>query len=340
MKTSFNNPGTTQGRRVLLTGAAGFIGSHTAEQLIFSGHEVIGLDNLSTGHRSNLANVIGHESFELIIGDVLDSEFVDSICKNFRPDAIIHLAGLVSVVVAQEDTAKNFQLNVQATQVIAENARKNHIKRVVFSSSASVYGDTTEYLINESCPTRPIGMYGAAKLASENLLAGYASSYGMETVCLRYFNVYGDRQDPKSPYSGVISIFLDRFSNHSPVTIFGDGEQTRDFISVRDVARANRLAATAESVKSGSLNVCTGKCISINDLAEIFQSFYRGAPVPGYADQRPGEILHSCGNGGYASMALGFDPNVSIRDGLADLVAVQDLEEALKTEAFQPAVIA
>ncbi|MDF1752561.1 MAG: NAD-dependent epimerase/dehydratase family protein [Verrucomicrobiales bacterium] len=330
MRTSFNNPATNEGSRVLLTGAAGFIGSHTAEQLVFAGHEVIGLDNLSTGHLSNLDNLSDQNSFDLIEGDVLDSKLVDSICKSFKPDAIIHLAGLVSVVVAQENTEKNFQLNLQATQIIAENARKNQIKRIVFASSASVYGDIAEDLIHENCPTRPIGMYGAAKLASENLLTGYATSYGMETVCLRYFNVYGDRQDPKSPYSGVISIFSDRFSSGKPVTIFGDGEQTRDFISVRDVARANRLAATTTRVKSGSINVCTGSCLSINELVSIFQAIYPGGQDPSYAESRAGEILHSCGNGGYAAMTLGFKPFVSIDDGLADLVAVQDLEEALR----------
>lgn len=329
MKTSFTNK-ETKSCRVLLTGAAGFIGSHTAEQLVFAGHEVLGLDNLSTGHRANLYNVADHPSFELVEGDVLDSDLVDSLCKSFKPDAIIHLAGLVSVVVAQEDTQKNFELNLQATQIIAENARKNGIQRVVFSSSASVYGDIDEMLIHENCPTRPIGMYGAAKLASENLLFGYASSYDMNVVCLRYFNVYGDRQDPRSPYSGVISIFSDRFSQGMPVKIFGDGEQTRDFVSVRDIARANRLAATTDIKQSAALNVCTGSCISINDLVGVFQKIYPDVQQPQHEASRAGEILHSCGNGGYASMVLGFEPYISIEDGLADLVAVQDLEKVLE----------
>jgi UDP-glucose 4-epimerase len=315
--------------RILLTGAAGFIGSHTAEQLVFSGHDVLALDDLSTGSLANLETIINHERFEFTEGDVLDRDLVDSLCMSFKPDAIIHLAGLVSVVVAQEDTGKNFQLNLEATQVVAENARKNGIRRVVFASSASVYGDIAEPLVYENCPTRPIGMYGAAKLASENLLSGYAASYGMEIVCLRYFNVYGERQDPKNPYSGVISIFLDRFRNGLPVRVFGDGEQTRDFISVRDVARANRLAATSKTVPSGAYNVCTGKSRSINELVSIFGEMYRDAEDPDFAEQRPGEILHSCGNGGYAAMSLGFEPYISLEDGLSDLVAVQDLTEAV-----------
>ena len=335
---SFHSPQTQERRRILLTGAAGFIGSHTAEQLVFSGHDVLALDNLSTGSLANLENVINHERFEFTEGDVLDAGLVDSICRDFKPDAMIHLAGLVSVVVAQENTLKNFQLNLEATQIVAENARKNGISRVVFSSSASVYGDLAEPLVYESCSTRPIGMYGAAKLASENLLFGYAASYGMEAVCLRYFNVYGERQDPKNPYSGVISIFLDRFRNGLPVSIFGDGEQTRDFISVRDVARANRLAATTEAVPSRAYNICTGRRRSINELVSILGAICPDAKDAVYAEQRAGEILHSCGNGGYASMSLGFEPYISLEDGLSDLVAVEGLMDATNLDEIWPEI--
>lgn len=331
MRIPTANKAAKENCQILLTGAAGFIGSHTAEQLVCNGHNVIGLDDLSTGRLSNLQNVTNRDNFQFIQGDVLEEELLDSICRNFEIDAIIHLAGLVSVVVAQEDTAKNFRLNLQATQVIAETARRHNISRIVFSSSAAVYGDSPEPLIHENCSTKPVGMYGAAKLASENLLLGYAVSYGIEVVCLRYFNVYGDRQDPKSPYSGVISIFSDRFSKGEPVRVFGNGNQTRDFVSVRDIARANRLAATNVSVESGSRNVCTGQSCSINDLVSIFRNIYPDAPEPNYAGPRAEEIIHSCGNGGYSSMVLGFEPYISIQDGLSDLVAVQDLE-ALEVE--------
>lgn len=325
MKSNSPQPETRNGARILLTGAAGFIGSHTAEQLVMNGHQVIGLDNLSTGHLSNLNNLRGNQNFEFIEANVLDEYRFNRVMKQFQPHTIIHLAGLVSVVQAQQEPAINFSLNVQATDLIARSAVANGTRRVVFSSSAAVYGDLEEYMIHEDSPTRPIGLYGAAKLASENLLLGYARSYPLEVVCLRYFNVYGDRQDPKNPYSGVISIFSDRFSAGKPVKVFGDGEQTRDFVSVRDVARANRLAATVSKIQSGSRNICTGQSRSINDVVQIFQSIYPEAPNPDYAESRAGEILHSCGNGGYAAMMLGFEPYVSMEDGLSDLVAVQNL---------------
>lgn len=323
-----NRHKTRENATVILTGAAGFIGSHTAEQLIGAGHRVIGLDDLSTGKLSNLWNVMEHENFTFVEGDVLEGSTVADLCRENKADAIIHLAGLVSVVVAEDRPAKNFRLNLEATHFIADAARVHDVKRVVFASSAAVYGDISEPLIHENCPTRPIGMYGSAKLSSENLLLGYSISYDMEVVCLRYFNVYGDRQDPTNPYSGVISIFSDRFARGVPVTVYGDGEQTRDFISVRDVARANVLSATTLSVESGSRNICTGKSRSINELIQIFAAIYPDAPNPNYADPRQAEIIHSCGNGGYAAMVLGFEPYISMEDGLCDLVAIQRFEQA------------
>ncbi len=316
---------TRPGSKVLVTGAAGFIGSHTVEALISDGHSVLGVDDLSTGSLQNLTNVIKNDRFEFVQADVLDSESLDSICRQFVPHAIIHLAGLVSVVVAQEDPIRNFELNIEATQIVAETARKNNVNRLVFASSAAVYGDCNERLIHENCPTRPVGMYGSAKLASENILLGYAISYEMEVVCLRYFNVYGDRQDPKNPYSGVISIFSDRFARGEAVNVYGDGSQTRDFVSVRDIARANVLAATNRKVESGSRNVSTGNSRSINELISIFQRIYPDSPLPIHQPGRTGEIIHSCGNGGYSALMLGFEPYISMEDGLADLVAVKNL---------------
>lgn len=319
---------TRENATIILTGAAGFIGSHTAEHLIGAGHRVVGLDDLSTGRLKNLWNVIDDENFTFVEGDVLEGSTMADLCRENKADAIIHLAGLVSVVVAEERPAKNFRLNLEATHFVADAARVNGVKRVVFASSAAVYGDLSEPMIHENCPTRPIGMYGSAKLSSESLLLGHSMSYEMEVVCMRYFNVYGDRQDPTNPYSGVISIFADRFAKGQPVTIYGDGEQTRDFVSVRDVARANVLAATTLNVESGSRNICTGKSRSINELVGIFSAIYPNAPAPNHKESRPAEIIHSCGNGGYASMVLGFEPYITMEDGLCDLVAIQRFEKA------------
>lgn len=311
--------------RILVTGAAGFIGSHTVDALLASGHQVMGLDDLSAGSMQNLGSAKESDEFEFIQADVLDSDTLDQVCRQFAPHAVIHLAGLVSGELAMEKPRRNFHLNIEATQLVLETARKNGVSRVVYASSADVYGDCNEALIHENCPTRPIGLMGASRLASENLMQGYAMSYGMETISLRYFNVYGERQTASSPGAGVISNFAERFARGEAVNIYGNGEQTRDFVSVRDVARANVLAATNRNVESGARNICTGFSRSVNDLVKIFQTFYPDSPMPVKQPERPADILRSCGNTGYSGMTLGFEAYISLEDGLADLVSVKNL---------------
>lgn len=307
--------------RVLVTGAAGFIGSHTTDQLLAQGFRVIGIDDLSTGKSANLASALAHDSFEFIRGDVTDPDTVQRTYSQHRPDAVIHLAGLVSVTRAQAEPELNFQLNVRATQLIADAARRHGVKRVVFSSSAAVYGDNPSRPLLETSATAPIGQYGAAKLASEILLHGFAVSYGISTLCLRYFNAFGPRQDPKSPYSGVISIFADRYAVGKPVTVFGDGSQTRDFVSVHDIARANALAATEPGLKSAVCNICTGRQQSLLDLIAIFQELFPSSPPPRFVPRRDGEILHSCGSPVSAREILGFRSEVDLAAGLEELTA-------------------
>ena len=312
-------PADSHVETVLVTGAAGFIGSHTTDRLLESGRRVIGLDDLSTGKSANLVSASTRRSFEFIRGDVTDPETIRRVFSQYQPDSVIHLAGLVSVTRAQAEPDLNFKLNVQATQILAEAARRHEVRRIVFSSSAAVYGDNSSLPLEEISATVPIGQYGAAKLASEILLKGFAVSYGITTICLRYFNAFGPRQDPKSPYSGVISIFGDRYAAGKPVKVFGDGTQTRDFVSVHDIARANVLAATKPGLESAVCNICTGRQQSLLDLIGIFEKLFPSSLTPEFEPKRDGEILHSCGSPALAERILGFRSQVDLAAGLEEL---------------------
>lgn len=305
---------------VLVTGAAGFIGSHTVDQLLAGGFRVVGVDNFRTGRRENLVGALATGRFELRELDVAEPGALDAVVAAVRPGAIIHLAALVSVQDSMENPALNYRLNVAATQEVAEVARRRGVARIVFASSAAVYGDTVVRPIDEETAKRPISPYGGAKLASEALLLGHGAAFGFVVRCQRYFNVFGPRQDPASPYSGVISIFDRRYRDGKGVTIFGDGQQTRDFISVHDVARANVLAATKPGVESGIANICTGRSTSLLQVAEIFGRHYPGSPAPVLAAPRAGDIIHSLGDPAVASAELEFTAKVSVEDGLAELI--------------------
>ena len=305
---------------ILLTGAAGFIGSHTADQLLAQGHTVTGLDNFRTGHRSNLGAALKSPHFTLLEADTTDAGALAQHIATVRPDAIIHLAALVSVQESISNPALNFALNVQATQNVAESARLHGVRRIVFASSAAVYGDTTELPIREASDKKPISPYGAAKLASEALLLGHGAAFGITVRCQRYFNVFGPRQDPASPYSGVISIFERRYREGKPVTLFGDGQQTRDFISVHDVARANVLAATKPDITSGVANICTGRATSLLQIVDVFRRHHPQSPPPSHAAARTGDIIHSLGAPDAAAAALGFRAEVPVENGLAELI--------------------
>lgn len=304
---------------ILVTGAAGFIGSHSCERLLAEGHRVLGIDNFRTGRAENLATLRAHERFEFSEGDITDATFFDRTVAASKPDAIIHLAALVSVPQSLSEPETNFRLNVLGTQRIIDASAKNGVRRVVFASSAAVYGENPELPLSERSETRPISPYGGAKLASEALLLGHAA-LGFIVRCQRYFNVYGPRQDPRSPYSGVISIFCDKLRAGQAPTVFGDGEQTRDFISVHDVARANAIAATAPDLANGVVNICTGRPTSLNHLAAILRRHVANAPAMKHADSRAGDIRHSLGSPERARLELGFSPRVPLEDGLAELI--------------------
>lgn len=305
--------------KILVTGAAGFIGSHTTERLLADGHTVLGVDNFRSGHRHNLTAALRQSAFRLVEADVAAADAVDRLAAEFRPDAIIHLAALVSVQESIRDPELNHRLNVTATERVAAAALAHGVRRIVFASSAAIYGDTTDLPIREETEKAPISPYGAAKLHSEGLLLGLAAQ-GVTVRCHRYFNVFGPRQDPASPYSGVISIFDRRYREGRGVTIYGDGRQTRDFISVHDVARANAIAATQPGIGSGAANICTGRATSLLEIVGIFARHYPQAPAPRFEPGRPGDIIHSRGRAERAEAELGFTAQVPVAEGLAELI--------------------
>lgn len=308
-------------QNILVTGAAGFIGSHTVEQLLTAGHAVWGVDNFRTGRRTNLASAIRHKSFVLHELDVAEESAFIRLVDAIRPDVIIHLAALVSVPESIANPSLNEYLNVHATRVVVEAAQHSGVQRIVFASSAAVYGNPATYPITEDEPKQPLSPYGQAKLTSEKLLIENGSVHGFVARCQRYFNVYGPRQDPGSPYSGVISIFNDRASRRVPPIIFGNGEQTRDFISVHDVARANVIAATRPGLASGVVNICTGKPVTLNALWALIARGHSLDMQPQYGPGRAGDILQSCGCPATASAEMEFEARINLAEGLSQYAA-------------------
>ena len=308
---------------ILVTGAAGFIGSHTVDRLLEDGHQVVGLDNLRTGRKENLRQAGRSPRFLFEQIDITEQGCLDAVVGRIKPDAIIHLAALVSVQESMTNPTLNRRLNVEATRSVVRAASTHQVPRIVFASSAAVYGDCAKLPLAESSKTHPLSPYGAAKLESEKLLFACSRVSVPCVVCLRYFNVYGLRQNASSPYSGVISIFARQFAAGRPIVIYGDGNQTRDFIHVNDVARANAQAATLYNlVGRRTINICTGRATSLNQLSQIFRGFYPEAAGAFHAAARPGDIAHSCGNPSSARALLGFSAEVLIEQGLQDFAAV------------------
>ena len=295
----------------LVTGGAGFIGSHLANALLAKGHGVTVLDDLSTGHRHNLpANA------RLVVGDILDAPLVQRLMA--EADGCFHLAAIASVQRSVEDWSGTHRVNLTGTINILDAARARRVP-VVYASSAAIYGDQVRFPIREDAPRAPATAYGADKLGCE-LHAAVAGGFGVPTAGLRFFNVYGPRQDPKSPYSGVISIFADRLSRGQPITIFGDGNQVRDFVHVSDVVRHLVEAMRVASPQAPVFNVCTGKPTSIQALARTVRDLLGATAEIKWAPARPGDIRASLGCPRAATEALGTAATVSIEDGLRALL--------------------
>ncbi|NMQ19397.1 NAD-dependent epimerase/dehydratase family protein [Candidatus Competibacter phosphatis] len=305
----------------LVTGAAGFIGSHSVEWLLRHGWRVVGVDNLRTGRLDNLADARSSPNFTLVIADAGDETAMRPLFQQHRFTGMLHLAALVSVPESFREPELNYRLNLATADTLARLCLEFECKRLVFASSAAVYGANAALPNRESALPQPLSPYAAAKLAAEVMLLGYAASYGLEAVCLRYFNVYGPRQDPGSPYSGVLSIFTDRFQRGLPVTVYGDGEQTRDFISVRDVAEYNGQALTRQDVVVGRYNVCTGHAISLKQVLAIYRELFPNAPPTEFASGRIGDIRHSLGDPALLREMLQFSAQTEFAQGLRELNA-------------------
>jgi UDP-glucose 4-epimerase len=298
--------------KILVTGGAGFIGSHLTEALVTEGCQVTVLDNLSSGNRSNLKSVKGRINF--CKADIRDLQTVENTTQGC--EAIFHLAAMVSVPQTVTQPIESAQINDMGTLHIFEAARRNNVGCVVFASSSAVYGDDPRLPKQEEMNPVPLSPYAVQKLSGENYARVFNMLYGIKTTSLRFFNVFGPRQDPSSPYSGVISIFMSKAVSKSPPTIYGDGNQSRDFIFVKDVVRAILLAATADDAAGKSINVGTGRSISINRLWGIISQRNGLTIEPQYASPRPGDILKSVADIQRAKSLLGFEPHYSFEKGI------------------------
>ncbi len=314
----------TASPRALITGGAGFIGSHLAERLLREGYKVRVLDNLTTGKTENLAAIA--KDVELEVGDVRDQPFVDYAVRDC--DVVFHEAAIVSVPYSVEQPQETHDVNLQGTLNVLQSARKRGVKRVVFACSAAVYGEEPTMPKRETMAPAPVAPYGVEKMASELYLGAWSALYGVETVSLRYFNVFGPRQDPKSAYSGVISIFVDRALRGTTPVIFGDGSQYRDFVYVDNVVEANFLAATRPGVSGRAYNVGCGAQTSLNDLLGMIGKAAGTTLTATYQPARAGDIHASLADITRARDELGYVPKVSVEEGLARLVAHVKRERA------------
>jgi nucleoside-diphosphate-sugar epimerase len=307
------------GPLVVVTGGAGFIGSHTVDRLISGGARVVVLDNFSTGKRENLARWAGDPRLEVLPVNVADGIFaaLAEVTRRLGPvERIVHLAAQVSVVASVQNPLDDMRVNYGGTLAVLEYARATGVRKVVFASSAAVYGDVAELPVREELRCQPVSPYGIDKYASELALYYYSVVHAVPTTALRFFNVYGPRQDPKSPYSGVISIFADRAMAGKDLVIFGDGEQTRDFVYVGDVSRAVVTACLSDGADRAVLNIGTGRETTVNQLAQTVVELCGNRSRIDHAPARAGEVLRSVAQVTAASQALDVRAEVALADGL------------------------
>jgi UDP-glucose 4-epimerase len=307
-----------------VTGGAGFIGSHLVEGLVREGWSVRVLDDFSTGRESNLAGCL--RDVEIFEGDVCDVSLVERAASGV--DVIFHEAAIASVVASIEEPERCHRVNLSGTLGLLEVARRQRVRRVVFAASAAAYGDQPVSPQVETMPASCLSPYALHKLACEQYLALYARLHGLQTVALRYFNVYGPRQDPTSDYAAAIPIFIEAALAEEPVHIFGDGEQTRDFVFVKDVVRANLLAATADAERASGqvINIGSGAFTSVNDLIETIGRCVGREVQTVFEAPRAGDVLHSRADIGRARETLGYSPGTSLEGGLA--ATIKGFDEA------------
>ena len=302
-------------RKVIVTGGAGFIGSHLTELLLSRGYHVIIIDDLSTGKIVNIEPLLKSMRVELIQGSILDLHLLQ---ESFRGvDFVFHQAALSSVPRSVEDPLLTNEVNITGTLNVLLAARDNNVNKVIYASSSSVYGDTPTLPKREDMVSNPQSPYALTKLVGEYYCYIFHQVYDLPTICLRYFNVYGPRQDPDSQYAAVIPIFITRLSQDKPPIIYGDGEQTRDFTFVKDVIQANIIGA--ESDASGVLNIGRGERSTINDLAKTITRIMGKDLKSEYQSSRLGDVKHSLADISRAR-AIGFEPQYSLDNGLRETI--------------------
>ena len=300
-------------KRILVTGGAGFIGSHLVEALLERGHKVRVLDNFSTGKRNNLRAV--RNDIEILAGDCADLKTAVKATKGI--EVIYHEAAIPSVALSVAEPFGSHHANATATMAMLVAARDAGVERFMYAGSSSVYGDSKEKFKKETHPARPLSPYGAAKFAGETYVRIFAELYGMQTLTLRYFNVFGPRQDPSSAYSGVISRFSKALLKRETPVIYGDGKQSRDFTFIANVVHANLLALDAPGLKGQTVNIATSKAHSLNQLlATLIQLSGREAQAR-YEPTRNGDVRHSLADTSAARKLLKYRPQVDFESGLA-----------------------
>jgi UDP-N-acetylglucosamine/UDP-N-acetyl-alpha-D-glucosaminouronate 4-epimerase len=300
----------------LVTGGAGFIGSHLAEELSRRGHRVRVADSLITGKRSNLDHVAGVEFAQ---GDLADLDFAKKVANGC--DYVLHQAAIPSVPRSVTDPIASNRANVDGTLNILVAARDAGVKRVIFAGSSSAYGNTPTLPKHEGMPTNPLSPYALQKVVGEQYLQMFTRLYGLETVSIRYFNVFGPRQDPTSPYSGVVSVFATALLENRPPKIYGDGEQTRDFTYVANVVDGVLRACEAPKASGEVINVATGGRISLNKLFYAMRDVVGGSLEPRYGESRQGDVRDSQADIRKAKSLLGYEPTVSFEEGLQRTIA-------------------
>jgi UDP-glucose 4-epimerase len=303
--------------RVLVTGGAGFVGSNLVDRLLVEGHEVRVLDSFVTGRRENLVKSLAQ--IDLIEGDVRSSEIVHAATRGCQ--AVLHQAALPSVPRSIQDPLSSHTTNVVGTLNVLLAARDEGVKRVVFASSSSVYGANGALPKTEDLAPLPISPYAVSKLSAEGYCRAFAEVYGLETVALRYFNVFGPRQDPMSQYAAVIPAFVTATLEGGSPRVFGDGDQTRDFTYVDNVVEANLLALAADGVTGRTFNVASGKAISLNDVLDALRTATGAGFEAKYEPPRTGDVRHSWADVSRAKAELGYSPSIDFAEGLGRAVS-------------------
>jgi nucleoside-diphosphate-sugar epimerase len=302
----------------LITGVAGFIGSSIARELLSRGEQVRGIDNFATGKRENLTEILDRIDFRE--ADITDLSAMHKACGGV--DFVLHQAAIPSVPKSVQDPLGSNQANVDGTVNVLIAARDAKVKRFVFAASSAAYGDTPTLPKRESMVPDPISPYAVAKLASEHYLISFYRCYGLETVCLRYFNIFGPRQDPSSPYSGVLAKFITLMLRGEQPTINGDGEQSRDFTYIDNAVEANLLACEAPAGKAAGqvFNIATGRRVTLNETFAALQQLTSYSGQPKYGPERGGDIKHSLADIAKAEAGLGYRPKVDFEEGLRKTV--------------------